>query len=75
MGISPRALHGAGLLCVVLLITPAALHRIVWAGEDTEPCLRHGGMITVLALLPLAVGMAADTCVVLVGVTGAAAAG
>ena len=71
-----RALHGAALLCValsvVLLITPAALHRIVWAGEDAEPFLRHGGMITVSALLPLAVGMAVDTYVVLVRMTGAA---
>ncbi len=62
---------------VVLLITPAALHRIVWAGEDAEPFLRHGGMITVTALLPLAVGMAVDAYVVLVrmtGTTGTAAA-
>ena len=43
-----RLLHGAALLCVasavVLLITPAALHRIVWAGEDSEAMLRTGGM-------------------------------
>jgi hypothetical protein len=73
-----RALHGAALLCValsvVLLITPAALHRIVWAGEDAEPFLRHGGMVTVSALLPLAVGMAIDAYVVLVRMTGAAGA-
>jgi hypothetical protein len=71
-----RVLHGAALLCValsvVLLITPAALHRIVWAGEDAEPFLRHGGMITVSALLPLAVGMAIDAYVVLVRMTDAA---
>jgi hypothetical protein len=70
-----RALHGAALLCVslsvVLLITPAAMHRIVWAGEDAEPFLRHGGVITVLALLPLAAGMAVDSYVVLVRMTDA----
>ena len=47
-----RLLHAAALvsvaLSVVLLITPAALHRIVWAGEDTEAVFRIGGRITVL---------------------------
>ena len=65
----PRLLHATALLSValsvILLITPAALHRIVWAGEDTETLLRHGGRITVLALLPLAMGLAGDTYVVL----------
>ena len=35
-----RLLHGASLLCValavILLVTPPALHRIIWAGEDSE---------------------------------------
>jgi hypothetical protein len=69
-----RLLHGAALvsvaLSVVLLITPAALHRIVWAGEDTEAVFRIGGRITVLALLPLAMGMAGDSFVVLSRVWG-----
>src|SRR4051794_23189994 len=42
-----RLLHGASLLCValavILLVTLAALHRIVWAGEDSEGLLRTGG--------------------------------
>ena len=57
-------------LSVALFITPAALHRIVWAGEDTEAVLRIGGQITILALLPLAMGMAADSFVVLSRVLG-----
>ena len=65
----PRLLHGVALLCVAvsvaLLITPAAIHRIVWAGEDSESFLRMGGRITVAALVPLAIGMAADCYVVL----------
>jgi hypothetical protein len=60
-------------LSVVLLITPAVLHRIVWAGEDAEAFLRYGGMITVIALLPLAVGMAVDTYVVLIRMTATTA--
>ena len=73
-----RILHGAALmavaLAVVLLITPAALHRIVWAGEESPAVLRIGGRITVLALLPLAVGMARDAYVVLLSTTGMTAA-
>ncbi|MBV9654562.1 MAG: hypothetical protein JOZ42_08360 [Acetobacteraceae bacterium] len=65
---SLRLLHGAALLCValsvVLLITPAALHRIVWAGEDSETLLLIGGRLTVAALLPLALGMTADAYLV-----------
>jgi hypothetical protein len=45
-----RLLHGIALLCValfgILLIAPAALRRIVWAGEDSEALLRSGGQIT-----------------------------
>ena len=76
----PRLLHAAALmsvaLSVALLITPAALHRIVWAGEDTEAVLAIGGRVTILALLPLAMGMAGDSYVVLsrvLGSTGPAA--
>ena len=59
-------------LSVALLITPAALHRIVWAGEDTEAVLAIGGRVTLLALLPLAMGMAGDFYVVLSRVLGSA---
>jgi hypothetical protein len=65
----PRLIHGIALLCiavsVALLITPAAIHRIVWAGEDSETFLRIGGRITIAALVPLAIGMAAGCYVVL----------
>ena len=73
----PRLLHAAALmsvaLSVALLITPAALHRIVWAGEDTEAVLAIGGRVTILALLPLAMGMAGDSYVVLSRALGSAA--
>src|ERR1700760_83938 len=43
---SSQLIHGLALLAialtVVLLITPAALHRIVWAGEESEEVLRIG---------------------------------
>src|SRR5689334_6421009 len=65
----PRLLHGVALLCVALSvalrITPAAIHRIVWAGEGSESLLRVGGGITIAARAPPAIGMAADCYVVL----------
>jgi hypothetical protein len=65
---SSRLVHGAALLAValavVLLIAPAALHRIAWAGEDSEDLLRLGGRVTVAALVPLALGVAGDAYVV-----------
>jgi hypothetical protein len=71
---SSRILHGLALLAitlsVALLMTPAALHRIVWAGEDTEAVLRVGGPLTVAALVPLALGMSADAYVVFARITG-----
>jgi hypothetical protein len=71
---SSRMLHGLALLAitlsVALLMTPAALHRIVWAGEDTEAVLRVGGPLTVAALLPLALGMSADAYVVFARIAG-----
>jgi hypothetical protein len=71
---SSRLVHGFALLAtaltVVLLITPAALHRIVWAGEESEEVLRIGSRITILALFPLACGMAADAYVVFARFTG-----
>ena len=63
-GFSGRLIHGLSLLsialAVVLLITPAALHHIVWSGEENETVLRTGSRITILALQPLALGMAGD---------------
>jgi hypothetical protein len=71
---SSRLVHGFALLAialtVALLVTPAALHRIVWAGEESEAFLRIGSGVTILALLPLACGMAADAYVVFARMTG-----
>lgn len=71
---SSRLVHGLALLAialtVVLLITPAALHRIVWSGEESEAVLRIGGRITTLSLLPLALGIAGDAYVVWTQMTG-----
>jgi hypothetical protein len=72
--VTARVVHGVALLfvafAIVLLTTPPAIHRIVWAGEDTEAMLKMGGRITISALLPLAVGMSGDAYVVFARMSG-----
>jgi uncharacterized protein DUF6328 len=59
-------------LSVILLMAPAAYHRIVYAGEDSEAMLHIGsGMITA-ATLPLALGLALDIYVVIGRIIGEA---
>ncbi|HYZ22963.1 MAG TPA: DUF6328 family protein [Rhodopila sp.] len=74
-----RLIHGVSLLSValsvILLITPAALHRIVWSGEDSEDFLRIGGRITSAALVPLALGMTGEAYVVFTRISGSWAVG
>jgi hypothetical protein len=59
--------HVAALLCValavILLMTPAALHRLAFGGEDAAEFVRLGSGFVIAAPLPLAVGIALDTYV------------
>jgi Family of unknown function (DUF6328) len=68
-----KIMHAAGLCCVtiatILLMTPAALHRLSFGGDDSEPFLRLGAAFVVAALLPLALGIAADVYVVFLKIT------
>jgi hypothetical protein len=59
----------AGALCAValavtLLMTPAALHRIAFGGEDDPTFFRIGSGLVIAAAFPLALGIAADIYVV-----------
>src|SRR5258708_6916598 len=45
---------------VVLLLAPAAYHRIVYAGEDSEDMHRVGGVLVTAATVPLALGLPGD---------------
>jgi hypothetical protein len=81
---SSKALHGISLgfiaLAVILLIAPAAYHRIVCAGEDKEEIHKVGTWFITAATVPLALGMAGDVHVVIAKIAdshaiGAAAAG
>ena len=55
---------GLNALAIVLLMTPAAYHRIVERGEETEHFHRFASKILVAALVPLALALAADVYVV-----------
>jgi hypothetical protein len=61
---SSRLIHVVSLcavaLAVILLMTPAAMHRITFAGEDTPLFFRIGSAFIVAAALPLALGNAGD---------------
>jgi DMSO reductase anchor subunit len=56
-------------LTIVLLMTPAAYHRIVERGEETEHFHRFASKFVVAALVPLALGLASDVYVVIIKVT------
>jgi Family of unknown function (DUF6328) len=65
---SVKVVHGAALLFValsiVLLIAPAAYHRIVYKGEDSEEFHRIGSCFITYSTIPLAFGLSADVFVV-----------
>src|ERR1043166_8424261 len=60
--------HGIGLLLVclsvLLLMAPAAYHRIVYAGEDSTQFHRVGSWLVTMSTVPLALGLSADVLVV-----------
>jgi uncharacterized protein involved in response to NO len=64
-----KGVHAASLgaiaVAIVLLMAPAAYHRIVFAGEDTEEMHRTGSRFVAAATVPLALGLAGDVYVVL----------
>jgi hypothetical protein len=69
-----RYVHCGGLsavaLSVILLMTPAALHRIGFQGEDDPAFFRIGSRLVVMGSIPLAIGIAADVAVVFFAAIG-----
>jgi hypothetical protein len=57
-------------LCVILLMTPAAFHRIVERGEDTERFHRFASVTLLVTMITLPLGICGDLFVVLRKVTG-----
>lgn len=65
---SSRQVHLASLLLMgistILLMTPAAFHRLAERGRNTESFHRFAGNILIAALVPLALGICGDLFVV-----------
>ena len=72
-------IHAASLfmvaIAVVLLITPAAYHRIVYDGEDSDDMYRVGSALVTAATVPLALGLAGDVYVVITKIAASPAVG
>jgi hypothetical protein len=70
---SSKDVHLASLGCIalaaILLMTPAAYHRIVEEGEDSERFFRVASRLVLAAMIPLALGIAGDFYVVAARVT------
>jgi hypothetical protein len=66
---SSKVIHAAALgliaLNVVLLMTPAALHRLSFGGDDSVDFLRMGSALVIAAPFFLAAGISAESYVVL----------
>jgi hypothetical protein len=69
-----QAMHAISLgfiaVTVILLMAPAAYHRIVYAGEDAAEFHRTGSIMVTVATVPLALGMSADLYVVMAKIAG-----
>ncbi len=68
-----KLLHAGALGCValtvILLVAPAAFHRIAFNGADSERFQRIGSRLVTVALLPLAFGLAGDIYVAIAKLT------
>lgn len=62
-----QTLHFMGLALttasVVLLIAPAAVHRLAFSGDDDSRFYEIGSVLVTAALVPLALAIAAESCV------------
>lgn len=64
-----KGLHGAALcwiaLAIILLMSPAAFHRIAFEGQNSERFYRVGARFVVVSAIPLAIGITFDLHVAL----------
>ena len=69
-----RAIHAASLclvaLAIILLMAPAAYHRIAFGGEESEALHKIGSLMLTAATVPLAAGLAGDVFVVIGKIAG-----
>jgi hypothetical protein len=66
---SSKDVHAVALCCIalaiILLMAPAALHRITFHGQNSERFHRIGSRFVVVSAVPLAIGITADLYVAL----------
>jgi len=62
-------------LTIILLMAPAALHRITFGGQNTERFHRMGSAFVIAAAVPLAFGISADIYVAIAKALGSAPIG
>jgi hypothetical protein len=76
---SSKVLHAVALCCIaiaiILLMAPAAFHRITFHGENTESFHRIGSRLVIASAIPLAAGITADLYVAVTKALNSAAAG
>jgi hypothetical protein len=76
---SSKLVHIAALgliaMAVILLMTPAAIHRLTFEGQDTESFHRIGSRFVVSAAVPLGLGISADIYVAVTRALESTAAG
>lgn len=76
---SSRLAHAFALcsiaLTIILLMTPPALHRISFGGQNTESFHRMGSAFVIAAAVPLALGISADIYVAVAKALGSQAIG
>jgi hypothetical protein len=69
-----KTIHAVGLgmltLSIVLLLAPAAFHRLAFKGEDALPVHAVGSVLVTAALAALAVGLGAGVTVAIGALTG-----
>ena len=74
MPLSAQIVHFIALcataIAIVLLIAPAAVHRLSFAGADTARMLHIGSTLVTVALLPMAIGIALDLYVATLKILG-----
>jgi uncharacterized protein DUF6328 len=72
--LSSKYIHFASLaaiaVCTILLIMPAAYHRIVFQGEDSEEFHAIASRLLLLAMVFLALGVSGDFLIVCRKVSG-----
>ena len=76
---SSKFLHAVALCCIalaiILLMAPAAFHRITFRGENTESFHRIGSRFVIASAIPLAAGITADLYVAVTKALNSATAG